>query len=81
MLQRRARNPKVLTGKAGYFEATDHVALLEAPKVLDRAEGDVHAEGNPHIQLDPRRILEVAKALSAVTSGGMGASGRPITSI
>jgi zinc/manganese transport system substrate-binding protein len=38
---------------------------LETPKVLDRAEGDVHAEGNPHIQLDPRRILEVAKAMSA----------------
>ena len=65
MLLRRARNPKVLSGKAGFFEATDHVTLLEAPKVLDRAEGDVHADGNPHIHLDPRRILKVAKALSA----------------
>lgn len=65
MLQRRARNPKVLSGRTGYFEATDHVALLEAPKALDRAEGDVHADGNPHIQLDPRRILTVATALSA----------------
>ena len=64
LLQRRARNPKVLIGKTGYFEATDHVALLEAPTILDRAEGDVHAEGNPHIQLDPRRLLEVAEALS-----------------
>jgi zinc/manganese transport system substrate-binding protein len=65
MLQRRARNPKVLPGKPGYFEATQQVALLEKPTRLDRAEGDVHGEGNPHIQVDPRRVLDVAKALSS----------------
>ena len=65
MLQRRARNPRVLSGKPGYFEATQQVALLEKPAKLDRAEGDVHGDGNPHIQLDPRRVLEVAKALSS----------------
>ena len=64
MLQRRARNPKVLNGKPGYFEATKHVNLLEVPAQLDRADGDIHADGNPHIQLDPRRIHEVAKALA-----------------
>jgi len=65
MLQRRARNPKVLAGKPGYFEATQQVVLLEKPAELDRAEGDVHGDGNPHIQVDPRRVLEVAKALSS----------------
>ncbi|WP_334223945.1 metal ABC transporter solute-binding protein, Zn/Mn family [Thiosocius teredinicola] len=65
MVQRRARNPKVLPGQPGYFEATDAVTLLEKPAELDRAEGDVHGDGNPHVQLDPRRILEIAKALSA----------------
>ena len=65
MLQRRARNPKVLRGKPGYFEATQQVVLLEKPVELDRAEGDVHGDGNPHIQVDPRRVLEVAKALSS----------------
>ncbi len=65
MLQRRARNPKVLTGKPGYFEATQQVELLEKPTVLDRAEGDLHGDGNPHIQVDPRRLLEVATALSS----------------
>ncbi len=65
MLQRRARNPRVLQGQAGYFEATDAVSLLEKPDELDRAEGDVHGEGNPHVQLDPRRMLEIARALSA----------------
>ena len=28
---------------------------------LDRAEGDVHAAGNPHIQTDPRHIALVAE--------------------
>jgi zinc/manganese transport system substrate-binding protein len=27
--------------------------------------GDIHAQGNPHIQLDPRNIAAVAKALTA----------------
>jgi zinc/manganese transport system substrate-binding protein len=27
--------------------------------------GDVHAQGNPHIHTDPRRFLQVAKALAA----------------
>ena len=65
MLQRRARNPRVLPGQPGYFEATGAVTLLEKPAALDRAEGDVHGEGNPHVQLDPRRMLEIAEALSA----------------
>jgi zinc/manganese transport system substrate-binding protein len=65
MLQRRARNPRVLPGEAGYLEAAKQVTLLEKPVALDRAEGDVHGDGNPHIQLDPRRLLQVAKALSA----------------
>ena len=64
MLQRRARNPNVLPGKPGYFEATRQVTLLEKPDNLDRADGDVHGDGNPHIQLDPRRILQVAESLS-----------------
>ena len=64
MLQRRARNPKVLPDKPGYFAATNHVHMLEIPDRLDRSDGDVHAQGNPHIHLDPRRILQVAEALS-----------------
>jgi len=65
MLQRRARNPKVLKGKNGHFEAAWHVRRLEIPGRLDRTEGDVHGDGNPHVQLDPRRILKIAKALSS----------------
>ena len=64
LVLRRAGNPKIQTGTNGYFAATDYVNLLEKPQRLDRAEGDVHAAGNPHIQLDPHNILRVAQALS-----------------
>lgn len=64
MLQRRARNAKVLNGEPGFFEAATFVELLEIPDSLDRADGDVHGDGNPHVFLDPRRTLKVAQALS-----------------
>jgi zinc/manganese transport system substrate-binding protein len=44
--------------------ASDFVAKLEVPKLVDRSQGDVHPFGNPHIQLDPHNIARVAKALS-----------------
>jgi zinc/manganese transport system substrate-binding protein len=64
MVQRQAANPKILTGLPGSFEAGGYVRLLEIPTRLDRADGDVHASGNPHIQTDPRNIAAVAKPLS-----------------
>lgn len=51
-------------GGAGYFEATAFVPLLDKPAKLDRAEGDVHPFGDPHIQTDARNIGKVATALS-----------------
>ena len=48
----------------GYFEATSAVPLLDKPARLDRAEGDVHPFGDPHIQTDPRNIARVATALA-----------------
>jgi zinc/manganese transport system substrate-binding protein len=61
----QAGNPKVQPGKPGYLEAAQYVTLLEKPARLDRAEGDVHPGGNPHIQTDPRNIARVAGPLSA----------------
>lgn len=61
----QAANPKIQPGAPGAFEAASAVNLLEKPAVLDRAQGDVHAAGNPHLQTDPRNILLVAEALGA----------------
>ena len=63
LLLRKSGNAKIQPGQAGYFIATDHVALLEKPSVLDRSLGDLHAAGNPHIHLDPYRVKQVAVAL------------------
>ena len=62
---RESGNRAIQPGMPGYFEAAAAVTMLDVPKVLDRAHGDVHAAGNPHIQTDPRNILKVAEALTA----------------
>jgi len=65
LVLQQAGNPKVRPGQPGYFEAAATVTLLDKPARLDRADGDVHASGDPHIQTDPRNIARVAAALSA----------------
>jgi zinc/manganese transport system substrate-binding protein len=62
---RESGNRNIQPGVPGYFEAASVVTMLDVPKVLDRAHGDVHAGGNPHIQTDPRNIQKVADALAA----------------
>ena len=61
MLQQRAGRAVPL------FEAADHVALIDPqPGAIGSPwAGDVHAEGNPHLHTDPRKLLEVAQALAA----------------
>jgi zinc/manganese transport system substrate-binding protein len=63
-LVRQSGNGRIASG-AGSFMAASQVTTLEKPAQLDRAAGDVHPQGNPHIQMDPYRVLAVAKALSA----------------
>jgi zinc/manganese transport system substrate-binding protein len=65
LVMQQAGNPKIRPGTPGYFEAARQVTMLEKPTRLDRAEGDVHPGGNPHIQTDPRNILRVAQPLAA----------------
>jgi zinc/manganese transport system substrate-binding protein len=61
---RESANPAIQPGQPGAFDAATYVTLLDVPTRLDRAEGDVHPGGNPHIQLDPRNYLPVAQALT-----------------
>lgn len=63
-LLRQSGNSRVASG-AGSFMAAAQVKTLDKPSALDRAEGDVHPDGNPHIQMDPRRVLIVARRLDA----------------
>ena len=65
LVLQQAGNPKVQPGKPGFFEAAAFVTLLDKPVRLDRAEGDVHPAGDPHIQTDPRNFARVATPLAA----------------
>ena len=64
MVLRQAGNAAIQPGKPGYFEAGAYVRRLEVPQRLDRADGDVHTQGNPHIQTDPRNIAKIGDALA-----------------
>src|SRR5688500_16857212 len=57
-------NARIQAGRPGYFEAASAAELREKPAKLDRAMGDVHAAGNPHLHLDARNVAKVAAALS-----------------
>jgi len=59
-----AANPNIQPGRSGYFEAAAQVPLIDAGGPADRAMGDVHPVGNPHVDLDPVRMATVAGALA-----------------
>src|SRR5213594_517622 len=63
LLLTQSGNPKIQLGSPGYFEASQYVVRLEIPKVLDRALGDLHPGGNPHVHTDPRSIARIAPVL------------------
>jgi len=64
ILQQQAGNAKIQSGQPGYFEASQFVRMLEVPARVDRALGDIHPGGNPHIQTDPRNIGLAAAGLA-----------------
>ena len=59
-----ARNPKILRDAPGYIDCSVYVTPLDVPTRLDRALGDQHPVGNPHINLDPVRGKDMARAIA-----------------
>jgi zinc/manganese transport system substrate-binding protein len=57
-------NARILPNTPGYFEAAAQVPLIEVKGAADRSQGDVHPLGNPHVQLDPVRMADIAQALA-----------------
>jgi zinc/manganese transport system substrate-binding protein len=57
----RAGNRKVSEGGPGYVTAYTGIKLLEVPTSLSRSEGDIHADGNPHIHTDPINAIIIAR--------------------
>lgn len=64
-LLQSARNARIQPGAAGYLSLADSIALLDKRGgAVSRAEGDVHAQGNPHYWLDPRNGVRMAQAIA-----------------
>jgi len=59
-----ARNPRILPGSEAYVDASLYVTPLEVPTSQSRAQGEVHALGNPHFNLDPVRGKEMVRAIA-----------------
>lgn len=64
MLLRKANNPRIHPGNTGHMMASDYVTMLDKRDQVDRSEGDIHAEGNPHFQTNPNMLIPVARELS-----------------
>lgn len=59
-----SRNKRLQRGEPGRLLGSDGIALLDVPAVLDRSQGDIHAQGNPHFLMDPENARIVARNLA-----------------
>lgn len=57
----KAGNAKVLEGGPGYVTAYTGVRLLDVPTAVDRAAGDIHVYGNPHLYTDPLNMVQIGR--------------------
>jgi len=67
-LLRRAHNASINPGTKGFADASKAVRLIDKPKSVSRAYGDVHPDGNPHFVLDPHNMIPIAKLISGKLS-------------
>jgi zinc/manganese transport system substrate-binding protein len=63
-LLQKANNRDVRPGSRGYMEASNFVVRLDATGSTDRAKGDIHPRGNPHVQTNPHNVAAVAEVLA-----------------
>ncbi len=64
-LLENARNPKIQPGQAGFVNCSEGWPALDVPSALSRQSGDVHPQGNPHMNLDPRAGRHIAARVLA----------------
>ncbi|MCK9453732.1 metal ABC transporter substrate-binding protein [Sulfurimonas sp.] len=59
----RAGNPKTSPSATTFLNLSHHVELINKPSEVNRKDGDIHPDGNPHFHLDPKNILLLAKTI------------------
>lgn len=67
-LIKRANNPKTVPNTPTFLDLSRSISFLQKPKSLDRAQGDVHPDGNPHFHLNPNNILILAQDIATFLS-------------
>jgi zinc/manganese transport system substrate-binding protein len=70
LVTKGSRNPRIQPGTKGYVECSQFVEVLEKPTgPVDRSQGDVHPEGNPHFNADPEAVARVALGVAEIFAG------------
>jgi len=62
-LLNRASNPKTAPNAKTFLNLSHHVELINKPSSVDRKDGDIHPDGNPHFHLNPQNIALLAKTI------------------
>lgn len=62
-LLNRASNPKTLPNAKTFLNLSHHVELINKPSSVDRKDGDIHPDGNPHFHLNPKNILLLGEVI------------------
>src|SRR4051812_25942961 len=60
-----AHNEKIAVGQPGYLDLSQGITPLELVPIADRAQGDIHPNGNPHYWLDPENGRLMARSIAA----------------
>ena len=61
----RANNVNLREGGRGYVAAFQGIHLMDVPTSTSRAQGDIHVDGNPHLQGDPINGIIIARNILA----------------
>lgn len=65
-LLERGRNKRILPGAPGFCNTSIGFEVINVPERIDRSQAvDIHPEGNPHINLDPRAGRHFAERIAA----------------
>lgn len=67
-LLRGTQNRNINIGSKGFLDVSAVIAMINKPKQVSRAMGDVHPDGNPHFNMDPHNIINIAKVIAAKLS-------------
>jgi len=63
-LIKESRNPSIQVGASGFCDLSGGVKPLNIPASVDRKNGDVHPNGNPHYNTDPVYGQMIARGIA-----------------